>query len=196
VTLVSLTSACAGKEKKRMSAREGRDKLVEFVMNTTEQLDVTGWWPRNGVAWADECSLGGDVSGASYGYDRWAPEGSDHIADAKRVSDYWESLGMRVRTINPTTSPTVFAEGGPVLRASFATDMPENSYMVGAVMPCGPGDWEKLNDEDDAERANGVVLPGDEGLLSPEEAREYWEGPKPVPGADQIQEPPHEPDGP
>lgn len=167
-----------------MSAREGRDKLIEFVMNTTEQLDVTGWWPRNGVAWADECSLGGDEKGASYGYDSWAPQGADHRGDAKRVADYWESLGMRVRTVNPTTSPTVFAEGGPVLRASFDTHSPEDSYSVGAVMPCGTGDWEQLNDEDDAKRANGVVLPGDEGLLSPEEAREFWKGPKTVPETD------------
>lgn len=110
-----------------MTAREGRDRVVELVMNTTKQLDVTGWWPRNGVAWAQECFPGEGEEGASCGYDRWAPQGTEHIEDAKRVAEYWESLGMTVRTVNPTTHPTVFAEGGPVLRASFDTDASDKS---------------------------------------------------------------------
>ncbi|WP_156507298.1 hypothetical protein [Arthrobacter sp. OY3WO11] len=150
-----------------MTAREGRDRVVELVMNTTKQLKVTGWWPRNGVAWAQECSLGEGEGeeGASYGYDRWAPQGTEHIEDAKRVAEYWESLGMTVRTVNPTTHPTVFAEGGPVLRASFDTDASDKSYSIGATAPCSPGEAVALNDEDEAERNQGKVLPGDEGIV-------------------------------
>ncbi len=148
-----------------ISAREGRDRVVELVINTTKQLDVTGWWPRNGVAGAQECSLGKGEKGASYGYDHWAPQGTDHIEDAKRVAEYWKSLGMTVRTVNPTTHPTVFAEGGPVLRAEFDTDASDKSYSVGATAPCSPGDAYELNVEDQAERDQGKVLPGDEGVV-------------------------------
>ena len=156
-----------------ISAREGRDRVVELVFNTAEQLDVTGWWPRNGVAGAQECapesSLGRGDATASYSYDRWAPQGTDHVGDAKRVADYWESLGMNVRTVNPTTHPTVFGEGGPVARAEFDTYAADQSYMVGATAPCSPGDAFTLNEEDEAERDQGKVLPGDEGLVLQEE---------------------------
>jgi hypothetical protein len=166
--LMNITSEKATPEQ-TMTAREGRDRVVELVMNTTKQLDVTGWWPRNGVAWAQECSPGEGAEGASYGYDRWAPQGTEHIEDAKRIAEYWESLGMTVRTVNPTTHPTVFAEGGPVLRASFDTDASDKSYSIGATAPCSPGDAVTLNDEDEAERKQGNVLPGDEGLVVEED---------------------------
>lgn len=177
VLMMGMTmAACAEKEpnttvsektmpEKTISAREGRDRTVELVINTTKQLDVTGWWPRNGVAWAQECSHGRGDAGASYSYDRWAHQGTDHIEDAKRVAEYWKSLGMAVRTVNPTTHPTVFAEGGPVLRAEFDTDAADKSYSVGATAPCSPGDAMALNDEDEAARKQGKVLPGDEGLV-------------------------------
>ncbi|MCQ1952693.1 hypothetical protein [Arthrobacter sp. zg-Y238] len=163
-------TACAEKEPSTaISAREGRDRVVELVFNTAEQLDVTGWWPRNGAAWAQECtpesSHGLGDATASYSYDRWAPQGTDHVEDAQRVAEYWESLGMTVRTINPTRDPVVFGEGGPVLRAEFDTDAPEQSYSIGATAPCSPGDAFTLNEEDSAERDQGKVLPGDEGLV-------------------------------
>ncbi|MCC3268092.1 hypothetical protein MUG94_13305 [Arthrobacter gengyunqii] len=152
-----------------ISAHEGRDRVVELVFNTAEQLDITGWWPRNGSAAAQECtpesSHGREDATASYSYDRWAPRGTDHIGDAKRVAEYWESLGMSVRTVNPTTHPTVFAEGGPVLRAEFDTYASDESYSIGATAPCSPGDAFTLNVEDSAERDQGKVLPGDEGLV-------------------------------
>ena len=151
VLMMGMTiTACAEKEpnttmsetttpEQTVTARDGRDRVVDFVINTTEQLDVTGWWPRNGVAWAQECSLGEGGEGASYSYDHWAPQGTDHIEDAKRVAEYWKSLGITIRTVNPTTHPTVFAEGGPVLRAEFDTDASDKSYSIGATAPCSPG---------------------------------------------------------
>jgi hypothetical protein len=177
VLMMGMTiTACAEKEpsttmsddatpEETISAREGRDRVVELVINTTKQLDVTGWWPRNGVAWAQECSLGTGGKGAGYGYDHWAPQGTNHIEDAKRVAEYWKSLGMTVRTVNPTTHPTVYGEGGPVLRASFDTDRLREYYDVGAVAPCSPGDAVTLDDEDETERKQGKVLPGDEGVV-------------------------------
>lgn len=145
--------------------------MVEFVIDTTKQLDISGWWPRNGVAGASECGK----AGAAYSYAHWAPQGSDHIGDAKRVAHYWESLGMVVRTVNADTSPTIFAEGGPVLRASFDTHSAENSYRVGAIARCSPGDAVRLNEEDEAERDAGTVLPGDEGIVIREDPRDKWD---------------------
>ncbi len=194
VLMMGMTiTACAEKEpettmsekttpEKTITAREGRDRVVELVINTTKQLDVTVWWPRNGVAGAQECSLGNGEEGATYGYDHWAPQGTEHIEDAKRVAEYWESLGMTVRTVNPTTHPTVFAEGGPVLRASFDTNAADKSYRVGATAPCSAGDAWELNVEDQAERDQGKVLPGDEGVIPKADPRDTPTTPTPPAG--------------
>jgi hypothetical protein len=55
------------------SAREGRDRVVEFVRNSAERLEIEGWWPRNGAAGPDVCGLGDGLTGASYSHDGWAP---------------------------------------------------------------------------------------------------------------------------
>ncbi|MBP6685281.1 MAG: hypothetical protein KA158_07645, partial [Leucobacter sp.] len=77
---------------------------------------------------------------------------------------YWESLGMTVQISDSTKWPTVYGEGGPVLRASFDTGAAENSYRIGVVSTCAAGDFYELNEEDRAARAAGEVLPGDEGV--------------------------------
>ena len=78
---------------------------------------------------------------------------------------------MSVRAVNPTTHPTVFAEGGPALQAEFDTYGSDESYSIGATAPCSPGDAFTLHEEDSAERDQGKVLPGDEGLVLQEEPR-------------------------
>ncbi|MBF4461456.1 MULTISPECIES: hypothetical protein [unclassified Rathayibacter] len=148
-----------------MSPREGRDRVVEFVVETTKQLDVVGWWPRSGAARPDVCSLGDGETGASYSYDHWAPEGTDFQGDARKVAAYWESLGMSVRIADSTPRPTVYATGGPVLSASFDTAGSDDSYNVGAEARCAPGYAAGLLREDNAQRAAGAVLPGDEGVV-------------------------------
>ncbi|PPF15555.1 hypothetical protein C5E02_00705 [Rathayibacter rathayi] len=168
VLLVGTMAGCAEREARpvsTMSPREGRDRVVEFVRDSAGRLDVEGWWPRSGAAVPDECGLGDGVKGASYSYAWWAPAGTDFEGDARKVADYWESLGMRVRVTDTTPRPTVYGEGGPVLRASFDTGAVENQYNIDAVMPCAPGDFGSLLDEDQAQRAAGVVLPGDEGIV-------------------------------
>ncbi|AGW42078.1 hypothetical protein O159_21360 [Leifsonia xyli subsp. cynodontis DSM 46306] len=164
---------------KAMTPREGRDAVVDFVIGTTKQLHITGWWPRSGPVWADECGLGGGVLGASYSYDHWAPRGTDHQGDAERVAAYWESLGMSVRITDSTPSPTVYGSGGPVLRADFDTNASDNSYSGGALAPCSPGDAWELNEEDGAERDRGKVLPGDEGVIPWEQWNTLAPSPRP-----------------
>ncbi|PPF26028.1 hypothetical protein C5C34_00880 [Rathayibacter rathayi] len=173
--LVGTMAGCAEREARpvsTMSPREGRDRVVEFVRDSAGRLDVEGWRPRTGEARPDECGLGDGVKGASYSYDWWAPAGTDVEGDARKVAEYWESLGMRVRVTDTTPRPTVYGEGGPVLRASFDTGAVEDQYNIGAVMRCAPGDAEELLDEDNARRDAGEVLSGDEGVVPKPDPRD------------------------
>lgn len=88
------------------------------------------------------------------------------------MGEHWKSLGMTVRIEGPPQSPAVFAEGGPVLRASFDTDASDDLYRVGAVAPRAPGDAVALLKEDEAERKSGKTFAGDEGVVSREDPRD------------------------
>ncbi|MFF8819298.1 hypothetical protein ACF07D_15015 [Leucobacter sp. NPDC015123] len=157
-----------------MTAREGRDKVVQLVQDSAQQLDVTGWWAR-GTAYAAPCE--GDPDNASqYQYDYWAPEGGNPRADAKKMAAYWESLGMTVfMTGEDTDRPVVYGSGGPVLRAEFATGAVERSYQLGAIAPCSPGEDYLLNREDSAARKRGEVLPGDDVMVPESEIGEKFD---------------------
>ncbi|PPG66708.1 hypothetical protein C5C31_12860 [Rathayibacter rathayi] len=144
---------------------EGRTALLAFVKDTSQQLDITGWWPKSGGAAPDSCGLGGGEKGASYSFNYWAPRGTDPAGDAQKVATYWETLGMDVRIADSTPWPTVYGEGGPVLRAAFDTHSSEDTYLVTAVARCAPGDAIALLKEDNAQRAAGIVVPGDEGTI-------------------------------
>lgn len=147
-----------------MSAREGRDRVVQLVQDTSQQLEVTGWWSR-GTASASPCE-GDPNNSAQYSYDYWAPQGGDRLKDAKLVAAYWESLGMSVYITGEDGEwPTVYGSGGPVLRADFDTGAVEKSYRMGAIAPCSPGDDVVFNEEDDNARDRGEVLPGDDVMV-------------------------------
>jgi hypothetical protein len=66
----------------------------------------------------------------------------------------------------------VVGEGGPVLRAMFETDGPDDLYPTGDVAPYAPADAAALNDEDEAERKSGRILPGDEGIVRGEDPKD------------------------
>lgn len=165
-----------------MTPREGRATIVEFVQNTSRQLDLEGWWPRNGAAAPSHCSLSGDTKGAAYSFDLWVPRGPEENTDADRpaqrehyanlVADYWRSLGMKVKILSTAARyPTVYGSGGPVLRADFVTGATDNSYSIGTIAPCSPGNSHELLLEDNERYANGIRLPGDEGLLEQNDPR-------------------------
>ena len=170
--VVGVTSVSCAKEETEMTPREGRDQVVDFVKTTTGLTNTSGWWPRNGVSVAAECTFGEGQNGANYDYYLAAPRASDHPGKARSVADYWKSLGMNVRIVGPAASPAVFGEGGPVLRAMFETDGPDDLYLMVGVAPCAPGDAVALNDEDEAERKSGKILPGDEGVVPREDPRD------------------------
>ncbi|GAA2845331.1 hypothetical protein FB468_3047 [Leucobacter komagatae] len=157
-----------------MTAREGRDKVVQLVQDSVKQLDVTGWWAR-GTAYAAPCES--DPNNASqYSYDYWAPQGSDHRGDAQKIAAYWESLGMSVYVTGEDTDwPVVYGSGGPVFRADFDTSAAERSYRLGATAPCSPGDNVDFIREDDAARGRGELLPGDDVMVPESEIGEKFD---------------------
>lgn len=141
---------------------EQRDAVINFVVNTTEHLDVDGWEARHGVASAQGCTGPNGQDGAAYHFDLSADRGPAHDADAQRVVKYWESLGLEARVVDHGGYPTVYATGGPVRRASFTTDAAGESYRVGAVAHCAPGDAGEVKSEYIERRKDGERFPGDE----------------------------------
>ncbi len=148
-----------------MTVREGRDAIVGLVGGTIQLLGTDGWYPRPFVH-AQGCRLDGNLKGARYVFDVWGPQGTDHIVDAKAVAEYWESLGMEVWIANlEKGNPVVFGSGGPVHNASFDTIGTNGLYSLGAVAHCSKGHDITLNDEDNAQRDDGIILPGDPGWI-------------------------------
>lgn len=138
--------------------------------------------PRNGSASPYDCTRANRDRGARYDFDLLAPRGPEERTDPTRaavrehsadvIAAYWRSLGMTVTILSTDARyPTVYADGGPVHRASFATDGPDDSYMVGVTSYCQPGDVRSIMDDDDAQRAASVVLPGDEGTIDRNDPR-------------------------
>ncbi|AZZ55728.1 hypothetical protein C5E08_07395 [Rathayibacter iranicus] len=182
IALITRFPPQAEEERPTLTPQENRIALVQFVRDTAQQLDIDGWWPRNGSASPYDCTQANRDRGARYDFDLLAPRGPDERTDPTRaairehsadvVADYWRSLGMTVTILSTDARyPTVYADGGPVHRASFATDGPNDSYMVGATSYCQPGDVTSIRDNDDAKRAAGAVLPGDEGTIDRNDPR-------------------------
>ncbi|GAA2845327.1 hypothetical protein FB468_3048 [Leucobacter komagatae] len=174
VLLLYLSGCDTKPEEPELTAREGRDKAVQLVEDTSKEIDVTGWWAR-GPAYAGPCE-GDPDSSSQYSYAYWAPEGENPHADAEKIAEYWESLGMSVYIEGAEKAhPGVFAAGGPVLRASFDTGAAERSYRIGAIAPCSPGAYHLFNEEDDAARELGELLPGDDVMVPEAEVGEKFE---------------------
>lgn len=165
-----------------MTPQEGRTTIVDIVVNTSQKLDVRGWWPRNGPAVPYTCTLPDKTQGASYDFHLWAPRerqgeneelrAEQRERDAQVVADYWTELGMTTRiAATPTRFPTVYATGGPIGSASFDTGSAEHAYQMSARAQCSRGDVTDLFAEDATQRDIGISLPGDEGALK-------WDDPR------------------
>ena len=131
-----------------MSPQEARDTLVSTIKDSAALLDIDGW-NRDGAAEVGNCgrTRGTDVN---YTYGWGAPQpGGDHFADAKTVSDYWESLGMTVRTVVTNNTPVVYATGGPTSGLRFST-APGDYYIAGTSL-CVPGDADELRNQETTE---------------------------------------------
>ncbi|MHC2184671.1 hypothetical protein ACVLV4_000295 [Rathayibacter agropyri] len=182
VSFVLLVSCSTERE---MSPEDNRRGVVEFIRDSAAVVPAEGWSTREGSPRADVCGLGSGSKGAQFAYTYWAFPNADLNGDAQRVAEYWRSLGMSVRVTDSTPWPTVYGEGGPVLRASFATSSAwGDRYSMDAVSWCRPGDSRELNRSYQRRLAEGEVQPGDEPSMSQED--QDWKPPSsdgPVPSA-------------
>ena len=173
IVVVSTGCTATPNQEHAMDAVEHRDLVVNLVIDTTEQLDVEGWEASHGAAKPQGCTLDNGDEGTAYKFSLWADRGTSHEADAQRIVEYWESLGMDTRVVDHGGYPVVYATGGPVQRASFTTDAAQESYRVGAISYCAPGDATELRRAADERRKNGERFPGDEYVPEENISDEY-----------------------
>lgn len=141
----------------------GRDAVIQLVVNITEQLDANNWTAATGTATAQSCTMPNGDEGAAYQFVLWSTERSNEVnADAERVAEYWESLGITTRIVAHGEYPVVYGTDGPVKNTSFDTDAVGKTYSLTAVAHCAPGDASELKREAIQQRENGEILPGDE----------------------------------
>lgn len=153
-----------------VSPEDNRRGVVEFIRDSAAAVPAEGWSTGEGAPRADVCGLGWGSTGAQFAYTYWALPNSDFHGDAQRVAEYWRSLGMSVRVTDSTPWPSVYGEGGPVLRASFDTSSSwDGRYSMDAVSRCEPGDSDELNRSYQRRLAEGEVQPGDEPSMSQED---------------------------
>lgn len=164
ITTALMATGCAltAAQQPDQDAVEQRDVVVDFVIDTTEVLDIGGWKANHGAARAQACTLDNVDEGAAYQFTLWAEPGTDHQAAAPRIVEYWESLGMDTRVVDHGGYPAVEATGGHVHGVSFATNTAEDHYEIGAVAHCAPDDARELKEEYNEGRKNGERFPGDE----------------------------------
>ena len=143
---------------------QARQDPIDLVTATTELLGSDNWESSSGTPWPGFCRSSEGEEGASYSYNLLTAQRSgDLLADAQKVADHWEKLGMDVRVVHKdVVSPRVYATGGPVVRASFLTKIPgDDMYEVGAVGTCVTGYDLDLQEEERQRRADREVIPGD-----------------------------------
>ncbi len=125
-----------------MTPDEARETLTSIIHDTAEILGTPGW-EEAGAPGVESCDSG---NGVKWSYRYSAPRGDvDLMADAEKVAEHWETLGMTVR-INTQHDPRVFATGGPLQGLSFAA-VPE-SYSIAGTSACVPGDANQIIDEE------------------------------------------------
>lgn len=163
---IAASSGCTttnAQENAAMTPHEARDAVIKFVVDTSEHVDAENWSADTGAAIPQNCTLENGEEGAAYQFRLWsADRSSDSMLEADRIVEYWDSLGMDTRVADHGGHPVVYGTGGPVVRASFDTDAAGESYSIGAVAPCTPGNEADLKREANAQREDGERVPGDE----------------------------------
>lgn len=127
-----------------MSPGGARDALVGVVEESAAQLDVTGW-ARSHAPEVGNCGTrSSERANYSFVYGVPAPVGK-HEDDARKIAEYWQSLGMEVRLVE-SPAYVVYGSGGPVGGLTFSTG-PGNYYIAGESL-CVPGDAAELRKQD------------------------------------------------
>ncbi|KSU54767.1 hypothetical protein AS029_07400 [Microbacterium enclense] len=132
-----LLVGCTREETEHMTPEQARDQTMSVLYGTMRASGITGWIPdAEGQPLPQGCKVA-DEDGVTFGHGAYAqPENTDPAADAQRVVDYWDTLGIQSRVV---TDPVivVFGSGGPVNAISFATS-PTYAISLGGI--CVPGD--------------------------------------------------------
>lgn len=120
-----------------MTPEQARDQTMDVLNGTISASGATDWvLDGDGSAIPQQCDADGE-GGVTFGHGGYATApGGDPAADARRVADYWTSIGIETRVVSDPT-PTVFGRGGPVNAISFGT-APGYTISLGGV--CVPGD--------------------------------------------------------
>lgn len=142
VALALSLAACATNMGDEMTPQESREAFVALVKDTASLVAPEGWAELGEPGWSS-CSAGGG-EGASTDWSYARDPLTDHEAIAKKVADYWESLGMQVRVV---TEPnySVYATGGVADAVAFHTA--PGLYAISGSARCMPGNAKDLIDE-------------------------------------------------
>ena len=131
-----------------MTPEQVRDSLIKIAEDTAALLDIDGW--KDEVSLAQGCS-----AGVEFGYTYAAPPAdSVRLAEARKVAEYWRSLGMETR-VNSENDPVVFGSGGPIQSISFSTGPGRTTFLAppfacpatqtitadASAYPCGHEPW-------------------------------------------------------
>lgn len=142
---IAVLTGCTAQKETDMSPQDARDGLTAVVHDTAALLADLDWRVLSGPS-VEACTVDG-VDGARYVYAYAADPGADHAEAGQTVAEYWESLGLAVRTVtDPAVS--VYADGGPVTSLSFHTE--PGLYGISGTSVCVPGDVDELRDESPA----------------------------------------------
>jgi hypothetical protein len=132
---VLTVSACTSDQGEQMTPQDSRQKLITAIQDTAALLAADGWDEISPPAWGP-CSLDtGEGANVTWAYAREPL--TDHESNAKKVADYWESLGMEVRIVSDPVY-SVYATGGPVEGLAFHTE--PGLYGLSGTSQCVPGD--------------------------------------------------------
>ena len=147
VVAVVLLAACSTDPGEEMTPQQSREMFMTVVRDTAALLSEDGWAEISPPSWAS-CAVGGG-EGAKTDWFYARDPLTDHAANAKKVADYWASLGMRVRTVSEPNY-SVYATGGGIDGVAFHTA--PGLYGISGSSLCVPGDSFELMKQDNAKR--------------------------------------------
>ena len=147
LTFALALTGCGAKES-QMTPERARDSLIKIAEDTAALLDIDGW--KDEVSLAQGCS-----AGVEFGYTYAAPPAdSVCLAEARKVAEYWRSLGMETRVNSEMTRSS--SEAAAPFRASaspraqgcttslappFACPATPTITADASAYPCGHEPW-------------------------------------------------------
>lgn len=132
--LATTLAGCDTEGDVRMTSDQVRDALESLITDTAAQMGDATWDEVVGRPYSKSC---GSEERVKFSYSINTSLGVDPRADAKKVADYWQSLGMSVK-ISDGPVLAVFGSGGPVSAVSFGTG--PAVYSISGTSRCSTGE--------------------------------------------------------